>query len=142
MRSTHISSLPIWLKVLFATLAVARFLVWTATDAEHRRVYRRLGLVVFWLVWVPFWVWVLAEVASVGELIRDKQARIILAVMSVLALIEYCVTPRIEDWLRSHLNACQHWLGDRLRGIKDRHATGSSPESSDAPEKPDETATD
>jgi hypothetical protein len=142
MRSTHIASMPIWLIVLFGTLAVARVLVWVAPDAEHRRVYRRRGLVVFWLVWVAFWVWVLAEVTSVGELIRDKEAWIILAVMSVLGLIEHWVTPRIEDWLRRHLDARLRWLGDRLRGIKDRHATGSSAESSDAPEKRAEDATD
>ncbi len=142
MRSIHISSLPIWLKVLFATLAAARVLVWAATDAEHRRVYRRLGLIAFWLVWAAFWVWVLAEVTSVGELIQDKEAWIILALMSVLGLIEHWVTPRIEDWLPPHLDACPCWLGDRLRGFKDRHARGSNSDSSDAPEKRAEAATD
>ncbi len=73
-RDLELASLPVWLMVLFGTLAVARVLVWAAPDAEHRRVYRRRGLVVFWLVWVAFWVWVLAEVTSVGELIRDKEA--------------------------------------------------------------------
>lgn len=95
------TALPTWLVGSIALSGAAwvgaRVLSWGADGRRRRERYRYAGRWAFWALWLPFWVWLLVDVASPGEILDDPHLVAILTTNALLALADSVVTPRVED---------------------------------------------